>query len=434
MHQARTAAAYGLAKQRFADLGVDVEAAMRSADAVPISIHCWQGDDVGGFEGGAASLQGSGLQITGNYPGKARTLMELRADLDEVLNDVPGVKRVNVHASYGDFGGKHVERNAIEPEHFADWIGWAAARGVRLDFNATLFAHPLANSGFTLSHRNAQVRAYWIEHTQRARRVSATIGKAQASPCTHNLWIPDGAKDIPVDRAGYRGRLLESLDRIYEEEFPAAELEDSLEGKLFGIGSESFVVGSHDFYLGYVATRRLWITLDMGHYHPTESVADKISAVLPFVQGVLLHVSRGVRWDSDHVVTMTDELGEVCGELVRSAQLARIRIGLDYFDASINRIGAWAIGARATRKALLTAFLEPRGPLLAADEAGDGFSRLALLDEAKALPWSAVWDEYCARAGVPLDLDLIRRVKEYERNALAKRSGAPVLHAPTSTD
>ncbi len=419
MPDARIEKAYAHAKERYAELGVDAEAAIVAADEAPLSIHCWQGDDVGGFEREGAILSGGGIQATGNYPGKARSPAELRADLEEVLREVPGAKRVNLHAIYGEFGGEKVDRDAIEVSHFSSWIDWAKARGIGLDFNATLFSHPLAGDGYTLSHRDSRIRAFWIEHTKRARLVAAAMGRAQGSPCVHNLWIADGAKDSPVDKAGYRGRLLESLDAIYAEALP--EVEDAIEGKLFGIGSEAFVVGSHEFYLGYAATRGKFLTLDMGHYHPTESVADKISSVLPFVPGVLLHLSRGVRWDSDHVVTLTDDLVDLCRELVRSGSLSRIRVGLDYFDASINRVGAWAIGARSARKALLTAFLEPHAVLLAADGAADGFARLALLEEAKALPWSAVWGEYCRRSGVPADSGLVAAVKAYERAVLSER-------------
>jgi L-rhamnose isomerase len=431
MPETRTEKAYALARERCAELGVDTEAAIAAADKVPLSIHCWQGDDVGGFEREGAVLSGGGIQVTGNYPGKARNPAELRADLEEVLRDVPGAKRVNLHASYGEFGGRKVDRDAIEAAHFAGWIDWAHGAGVALDFNSTFYSHPLAADGYTLSHRDPKVRAFWVEHAKRVRRIGAAMGAAQKSPCTHNLWIPDGAKDSPVDRSGYRGRLIESLDAIFEESFPASELEDSIEGKLFGIGSEAFVVGSHEFYLGYAAKHGKFLTIDMGHYHPTENVADKISAVLPFVPGILLHVSRGLRWDSDHVVTLTDELQELCHELVRSGQLSRIRVGLDYFDGSINRVGAWAIGARSARKALVAAFLEPRSALLAADGGGggagaggwasDGFARLALLEEAKALPWCAVWDEYCRRSGVPADSSFAASVKAYERGVLARR-------------
>ena len=421
MSETRIEKAYALAKERCAELGVDAEAAIAASDAVPLSIHCWQGDDVGGFEREGATLAGGGIQTTGNYPGKARNPTELRGDLEEVLKEVPGAKRVSLHASYGEFGGKKVDRDAIEPRHFQGWMDWGKAKGVKFDFNATVFSHPLASDGYTLSHRDPKVRAFWIEHTKRARRIGAALGEAQGSPCAHNLWVPDGAKDSPVDKAGYRQRLLESLDEIYADKLPASRLEDAIEGKLFGIGSEAFVVGSHEFYLGYAVTRKLFITLDMGHYHPTENVADKLSSVLPFVPGVLLHVSRGLHWDSDHVVTLTDELYDLCRELARSGALSRVRMGLDYFDASINRVGAWSIGARSARKALLAAYLEPRKALLAADEKGDGFARLALLEETKGLPWGAIWDEYCRRSGVPLDSEFIARVESYERDVLAKR-------------
>jgi L-rhamnose isomerase len=422
MSDSRTEKAYVLARERCAELGVDTEAAIAAADRVPLSIHCWQGDDVGGFEREGATLSGGGIQVMGSYPGKARNAAELRADLEEVLRDVPGAKRVNLHASYGEFGGKRVDRDAIEPGHFTSWMDWAKKAGIALDFNSTFYSHPLAADGFTLSHRDPKVRAFWVEHARRVRRIGAAMGKAQGRACTHNLWIPDGAKDSPVDRAGYRARLIESLDAVFAESYPERELEDSIEGKLFGIGSEAFVVGSHEFYLGYAAVHRKFLTIDMGHYHPTESVADKISAVLPFVPGVLLHVSRGLRWDSDHVVTLSDELSELCRELVRCGELSRIRVGLDYFDASINRVGAWAIGARSTRKALLAAFLEPRAALMAAEAEGDGFARLALLEESKTLPWSAVWDEYCCRSGSPGDSTFIASVKTYERAVLAGRA------------
>ena len=406
---------------RYAELGVDVEAALAAVDSLPISIHCWQGDDVGGFEHEGAALSGGGIQVTGNQPGRARNPGELRADIEKVASLCPGSKRLSLHASYGEFCGKAVDRDAIEPGHFAGWMDWSRSRGIPLDFNATMFSHPLAGDGWTLAHRDHRIRAFWIEHVERARRIAAAMGLAQGSPCMHNLWIPDGAKDSPVDRTGYRARLLESLDAIFAERIPAHVIEDAVEGKLFGIGSESFVAGSHEFYLGYAATRHMFLTLDMGHYHPTENVADKISSILPFVPGLLLHVSRGVRWDSDHVVTLNDDLLELCRELVRSGQLGRIRFGLDYFDASINRIGAWSLGFRSARKALLSAYLEPRAALLAADESGDGFGRLALLEECKTLPLGAVWEEYCQRSGVPGDRAFAMDVGDYGRDVLAKR-------------
>lgn len=409
------------AVQSYAALGVDAEAALAAVDAIPISIHCWQGDDVGGFERGDSVLSGGGIQVTGNQPGRARNPEELRRDIEKVVSLSPGPKRLSLHASYGEFGGAKVDRDALEPSHFSGWIDWSRERRIPLDFNATLFSHPYANDGFTLTHRDQRIRAFWIEHVERARHVAAAMGRAQGSPAVHNLWIPDGQKDAPVDRAGYRARLIEALDSIFAERLPADAIEDSLEGKLFGIGSEAFVVGSNDFYLGYAATRHIFLTLDMGHYHPTESVADKISAVLPFVPGLLLHVSRGLRWDSDHVVTLTDELLELCRELRRSGQLAKVRFGLDFFDASINRIGAWSLGYRSSRKALLAAFLEPSAALLAADEAGQGFTRLALLEEAKTLPLGSVWDEYCRRSGVPEDRQFVAVVEDYGRDVLAER-------------
>lgn len=414
-------ALFEAARDRYAALGVDVETALGAADSVPISIHCWQGDDVGGFERAGAELSGGGIQVTGSQGGKARTVAELRADIDKASSLCPGPKRLSLHASYGEFGGQSVDRNALEVEHFSGWMDWARERKLPLDFNATCFSHPLAAEGWTLSHRDPGVRGFWIEHVRRARRVGAAMGRAQGSPCVHNTWIPDGSKDLPVDRAGCRSRLVEALDAVYADKYSTRELEDSVEGKLFGIGSEAFVAGSHDFYLGYAATRGIFLTLDMGHFHPTESVADKITAVLPFVPGVLLHVSRGVRWDSDHVVILSDELAELCRELARSGQIDRIRFGLDYFDASINRIGAWALGYRSARKALLAAFLEPRAALLHADKEGDGFARLALLEETKSLPWGAVWEEYCRRADVPPDRDLVASVKAYERDVLSRR-------------
>ena len=414
--------AFELARERYGELGLDVEAAMKKVDALPVSLHCWQGDDVGGFERPGAVLAGGGIQTTGNYPGKARSVVELRDDIEEVLALVPGSKRLSLHASYGDFGGKLVERDAIEAGHFSEWMSWARAKKLNLDFNATLFSHPLAADGYTLSHRDQAVRSFWIEHVKRSRAIAAAFGRFQGSPCVNNTWLPDGAKDSPVDRQGYRSRLVEALDAVFAAKYPDAELEDSVEGKLFGIGSESFVVGSHEFYLGYAATRKLFVTLDLGHYHPTENVADKVSAILPFVRGILVHVSRGVRWDSDHVAIQSDELSELAHEILRSGQLSRIRVALDYFDASINRIGAWAIGARSTRRAFLAAALEPREALLAADAAGDGFTRLALLEEAKCLPWNAVWDEYCRRSGVPTEHTFVEAVRTYERDVLSKRN------------
>jgi len=413
---------YKNAKERYAELGVDAEAALDAAASLPLSLHCWQGDDVGGFEHAGATLDGGGIQVTGNFPGKARNIGELRADIDEVRKLVPGSLRLSLHAIYGEFGGKAVDRDALEPAHFSGWMDWAKERSLPLDFNATLFSHPLAASGWTLCNPKASVRNFWIEHVIRSRRVSAAMGAAQGSPCVNNTWIPDGSKDKTAARGEYRARLVESLDRIFEEKLPASLVEDSVEGKLFGIGAEYFTPGSHDFYLGYAATRRVFLTMDMGHFHPTESVADKLSAVLPFVPGVLLHLSRPVRWDSDHVLITGDELAEVAGEVVRSKALNKIRLGLDYFDASINRIGAWSIGARAARKAFLKAFLEPESLLASAEASGDGFRRLALFEEEQSLPWGAVWDECCRRTGVPGDRAFAGEVASYSKTAFAARS------------
>ncbi len=413
---------FELAKEQYAELDVDVDAALGTLATIPLSIHCWQGDDVGGFERPGATLSGGGIQVTGNYPGKARTVEELRADLKETYSLLPGSHRLSLHASYGEFGGELVERDRIEPRHFAGWIEWAKERSLKLDFNSTFFSHPKANDGFTLSSKNPEIRDFWIEHAKRARAVSAAIGRGLGSSCVHNVWIPDGFKDFPVDRMGHRRILERSLDEIFEKEYPEGEMKDAVESKLFGIGSEAYVVGSHEFYLGYAITRKKLLALDMGHFHPTELVADKLSGILLFCDELLLHVSRPVRWDSDHVVVLSDELRMLCEEIVRSERIGRIHIGLDFFDGTINRIGAWTIGARATLKALLLALLEPRARLLRAEERGDYFERLALLEAAKSLPSGAVWDYYCLRANVPLDVEVVDRVHDYERATTSKRS------------
>jgi L-rhamnose isomerase len=421
MKEKRVQACFEYARESYAEFGVDVDSAMTKADAVPISLHCWQGDDVGGFEKPDASLEGGGIQVTGNYPGKAGTLEELRDDISEAYAVIPGQMRLSLHASYADFKGKPVERDEIEPGHFLSWVDWAKSKKLGLDFNATLFSHPLAADGYTLSSTDQKTRKFWIRHTQNARKIAAYFGRQLRKPCVHNLWIPDGAKDLTVDRMRRRSLLLESLDTIYSESYPEKELLDALEGKLFGIGSESFVVGSHEFYLCYALSRKKLITLDMGHYHPTESVADKISSILPFGLDILLHVSRGVRWDSDHVVILNDDLRELCLEIARAQAMSRVHIGLDFFDGTINRVGAWAIGARSTRKALLLALLEPKKTLADAEAKKDGFARLAALEEAKSLPWGAVWDRYCLDSGVPTDSDLVSKLQDYECRVLGKR-------------
>ena len=420
MNDTRIQAAYDLAKQQYADLGVDVDGALKRLATVPISIHCWQGDDVGGFESAGREI-GGGLAATGNYPGKARTADELRKDAAKALSLIPGTHRFNLHASYGDFGGRVVERDEIGAEHFSRWIEWARGLGIGLDFNPTFFAHPRATS-FTLSHPDKDTREFWIRHGRACRAIGAAIGKALGTPCVTNLWIPDGMKDTPVDRVGPRERLIASLDAIFKDPIERAHNLDAVEGKLFGIGYESYTVGSHEFYFGYALTRQVLYTLDTGHYHPTETIADKISAVLLYLPEILLHVSRGVRWDSDHVVVLNDDLEAIGQELVRGDFLGRTHIGLDYFDASINRVAAWVIGTRNMLKSLLKALLEPSAVLRRREAAADYTDRLAMQEEFKALPWGAVWDYYCASAGLPAGRSWLAEIKQYENDVLSARS------------
>lgn len=413
--------AYRLARDRYAELGVDTDRAIRAAARIPVSMHCWQGDDVGGFEGAGAAL-GDGLAVTGNYPGKARTPDELRSDFEQALALIPGTKRFNLHALYAEFGGRKVDRDAIGPGHFARWIDWARDLGIGLDFNQSYFSHPLVQDGCTLSHPEKSVRRFWIEHGIRCREIGAAMGRATGKTCLTNLWIPDGMKDTPADRRGPRERLAESLDAIFARRLNPRHNVDAVEPKLFGIGSESYVAGSHEFYLGYAVSRGKLLTLDAGHYHPTEGIADKISAVLQFLPEIALHVSRGVRWDSDHVVTLTDDLQAIAQEIVWGGYTERVRIGLDYFDASINRIAAWVIGTRNLQRALLLAFVAPIGKIRAAERAGDNTTRLALLEEAKSLPFGAVWDFYCEREGVPVGEKWLAEVKRHERSVLSQRT------------
>jgi L-rhamnose isomerase len=412
---------YAAARERYAEFGVDADAAIAKLATIPISLHCWQGDDVGGFEDTGAAL-GGGLAVTGNYPGKARTPIELRSDLAKAYSLIPGKHRLNLHASYGEFGGKRVDRDAVGVEHFAGWIDWAKSHGLGLDFNPTYFAHPKAADGYTLAHPDEAIRKFWVRHGINCRRIGAAMGKALGTPTVTNVWIPDGSKDTPADRKSPRERLMKSLDEVFAEPLDPKHNLDAVEGKLFGIGSESYVVGSHEFYLGYAVTRRKLLCLDAGHYHPTESLADKLSAVLCHLDRVLLHVSRGVRWDSDHVVTLGDDLLAIGQELVRGDYFSRVHIGLDFFDASINRVAAWVIGTRAMLKALLIALLEPTQKLRDAEAAGDYTSRLALSEEFKTLPLGAVWDYYCQRQGVPAGANWLADVKRYEADVLSKRS------------
>ena len=412
---------YEAAREVYGLLGVDTEAALGIHARTPISVHCWQGDDVGGFESSSAGDPGGGLAITGNYPGRARTAEELRADLEKVFSLVPGKHRLNLHAFYLETGGKKVDRDQIETSHFQGWIDWAKSLGLGMDFNPTCFAHPKAADGFTLAHRDPGIRAFWIEHAKRCRTIGADIGRALGSTCMVNVWIPDGYKDLPVDRAAPRQRLIESLDAIFAEKLPEKEEIDAMECKLFGIGSESYVAGSHEFYLGYAVSRQKAVCLDAGHFHPTETLADKISSVLLFVPRLLLHVSRGVRWDSDHVVILDDPTRAVMEELVRGDFLSRTSIGLDYFDASINRVAAWVIGIRATQKALLLALLEPSKQLREAEADGNLTARLALLEEAKSLPWGAVWDEFCRRHNVPAGAAWLPEAESYVETTVRTR-------------
>jgi L-rhamnose isomerase len=412
--------AYALAKEQYAEWGVDVEQAMRRLSGIAISLHCWQGDDVGGFENTGVEL-GGGLAVTGNYPGKARTPEELRADLDLALSLIPGTHRLNLHAGYAEPGGKRVERNELEPAYFRNWIDWAKAKRMGMDFNPTFFSHPKAADGFTLAHRDEGIRRFWIEHGIACRRIGAAIGKALGTPCVTNVWIPDGFKDTPVDRKGPRQRLAQALDAIFAPAIDPQHNRDAVECKLFGLGSESYVVGSHEFYLGYAIANKKLLCLDAGHFHPTEVISDKISSVLTWLDEILLHVSRGVRWDSDHVVTLTDELEAIAQEVVRGDFMDRVHIGLDFFDASINRVAAWVIGTRCMLKALLMALLEPIPRLREVEATGDFTARLAMLEELKTLPYGAVWDFYCLKQSVPVGPAWLEKVKAYEGNVLVRR-------------
>ena len=417
----RIESAFEGATERYAELGVDTKAALQRLARVSISLHCWQGDDVEGFEKFGTGL-GGGLAATGNYPGKARTPDDLRADASLALAMIPGKHRFNLHASYGEFGGKTVDRDQIGPEHYAGWIDWAKQSGIGLDFNPTFFSHPKAADNFTLSHTDRAIREFWIAHGIACRHVGAAMGKALGTACVTNLWIPDGMKDTPIDRVGPRQRLTEALDTIYKESISPSLNLDAVEGKLFGIGCESFTVGSHEFYYGYALSRQKLLTLDTGHYHPTETVVDKLSAMFTFMPEILLHVSRGVRWDSDHVVVLNDDLEALSQELVRGNFLERTHIGLDFFDASINRIAAWVIGTRNMIKSLLKALLEPVAMLRQFEADADYTSRLALLEEVKTLPFGAVWDYYCESSGVPGGVAWLGRVKSYEKDVLVKRA------------
>ena len=418
-YESKIQATYELAKERYADLGVDVDQSLARLEKVSISLHCWQGDDVAGFEGPGGELSG-GIPATGNYPGKARTADELRSDLDVAYKLLPGSHRLNLHAIYLE-ADKKVERNKIEPRHFAAWKDWAKANGHGIDFNPTCFSHPKSADGFTLAHRDAGIRQFWVEHCIASRKIGEYFGRELGTQSVTNIWIPDGYKDTPADRQTPRRLLLESLDKVLAEKINPDYNLDAVEPKLFGIGSESYVVGSMEFYLSYALTRKILLTLDSGHFHPTESIADKVSSLLIYLDQLLLHVSRGVRWDSDHVVTFNDDTQAIAHEIVRNNALERIHIGLDYFDASINRVAAWAIGSRNTLRALLMALLEPREMLNQFEIQGDFSSRLALQEELKSMPFSAVWDYYCMKKNVPIGMDFMNVIKDYETKELSKR-------------
>lgn len=412
---------YALAKKQYALLGVDTDEVIRRMEEVVISLHCWQTDDVGGFENPDAELSGGGIQTTGNYPGKATSISEMKADLEKVLSFLPGKQRLNLHAIYGDFGGEFVDRDQIETKHYKSWIDWCKKQGIGMDFNATCFSHPKADSGFTLSSKDEEIRLFWVEHVKRCRAISAEIGKQLGTPCIHNTWIPDGSKDTPIDRNGHREILRKSLDEAMAIDYPKEHMKDAVESKLFGIGMEAMTVGSHDFYLGYAIKNKKLICLDNGHFHPTEQIGDKISACLQFVDELLLHVTRPIRWDSDHVVTLNEDLQLIASEVIRNNYLPRVNIGLDFFDASINRIGAYVVGTRSAQKAFLIAMLEPTAKLKAYEEAGKYFERLALLEELKTKPFGAVWDYYCLLENVPVGERIIDEIQQYEKNILSKR-------------
>ena len=409
--------AFEVAAERYAAVGVDVRKALEDMKKISLSLHCWQADDVSGFENQGGSLTG-GIQVTGNYPGRARTIDELRRDVLKAKSYIPGNHRLSLHEIYGDFQGEKVDRDEVEPRHFESWIQWAKENDFKLDFNSTSFSHPKSGD-LTLANPSDDIRNFWIEHTKRCRWISDEMGKAQNDPCMMNLWIHDGSKEVPASRLRYRRILEESLDEIFATEYK--NMKDCIEAKLFGIGLESYTVGSYDFYLGYGAKKNKIVTLDTGHFHLTESIADKVSSLLLFTPEIMLHVSRPIRWDSDHVVILNDDVQDLAREIVRCDALDRVHIGLDYFDATINRIGAYVIGSRATQKAFMLALLEPIALLRQYEDEGKYFQRLALQEEAKSLPWGAVWDMYCLQSGVPVGESYIAEIEKYESDVTSRR-------------
>ncbi len=412
--------AFEIATEQYEAVGVNAESALQKLENINLSVHCWQADDVSGFEAGSGVL-GGGLAVTGNYSGKASNVQEVRSDLEKVYSLLPGKHRLNLHAIYGEFEGKNVDRDEIEISHFKGWADWSKQNQVDIDFNSTLFSHPRANDGFTLSSKNEGDRKFWIEHVKRCREISSFFGTKQGNACIHNIWIPDGMKDTPIDRFGYRELLKLSLDEALTKKYPKTQMKDAVESKLFGIGSESFVVGSHEFYLGYAISREILLCIDAGHFHPNEVVGDKLSAVFQYVDELLLHLTRGVRWDSDHVITMNDETVLIAQELNRMDAFGKVNIGLDFFDASINRVGAYVSGTRSALKSILFALLEPSSKLRNYEESGKWFERLAMLEELKAKPFGAVWDYYCLKQNVPVAEDYITEIIDYENKVLSKR-------------
>lgn len=414
--------AYEAAKDIYAQYGVDTGQVIDEMKNISISLHCWQGDDVTGFEKSAEGTSGGGIMATGNYPGKAGNADELRQDIDKALSLIPGKHKINLHAMYGEYNGKLTDRNELSYEQFENWVAWAKKKGIGIDFNPTCFSHPMADSGFTLSSPDSKIREFWVEHAKCCRKIAERIGRELNIPCVNNLWIPDGFKDLPADRITRRQILKESLDEIFSEKYDGKWLVDSVESKLFGIGSESYVVGSHEFYMGYVMNRDdVILCLDAGHFHPTETIADKISSILTYKDKLLLHVSRGVRWDSDHVVIFNDDTISIAQEIKRCNAYNRVYFALDFFDGSINRITAWVTGTRAALKAILFSMLEPTHLLLEAEKNGNFGNRLAYMEEFKTLPFAAVWNKYCQEENVPVGTDWLAEVKNYEDTVLADR-------------
>ncbi len=415
---------YEDAKKQYRALGVDADQAIRTLAETPVSLHCWQGDDVRGFELQPGQVSGGGIMATGNYPGSASNAETLRRDAEKAFSMIPGKKRFNLHAIYAETGDKAIPRDEISAEHFANWMAWSKKNHIPLDFNPTFFAHPKANDGYTLSHQNPDIRKFWIRHDLACRKIAEAIGREQGEPCIVNHWIPDGAKDQPMDRMSPRKRLIEALEQIFSENISQDYCRDALECKLFGLGSEDYVVGSHEFYMGYALTHPQMLCFDMGHFHPTETIHDKISAIMLFKDELLLHVSRGIRWDSDHVVIFNDDLRCLFQQVVRGNFLSRVHLALDFFDASINRIGAWVVGTRATQKALLAALLEPVQLLQSFETNGDGAMKLALLEELKQFPMGVIWDKFCLQAGVPAGAAWIDTLIDFDRNVIRKRSSS----------